>query len=113
VRAQDGHHVGGNTQGFGQGDAGAGAHGLPRLTATPSEIGTGWARIHSSAIWAISLPGSGCHIFWVHPVRADQRPCLSLVLPGRVNLAFIFQVPTPGVAVIVSFQTRPSVMRWS
>jgi len=114
VRAQDGHHVGGNIQGLCQGDAGTGAHGFTRLTATPSEIGTELARIHSSAIWAIAEPGSGCHIVLVYPVRADHRPCLSLTLPLRVKVAFTFQVPTPGVAAIVSFQTRPSskVMRW-
>jgi hypothetical protein len=51
----------------------------------------------------------------VHPVRADHRPCLSLVLPLRVRVAFMYQVPTPGVAWSVSFQARPSsqVMRWS
>jgi hypothetical protein len=37
-----------------------------------------------------------------------------LTLPLRVKVAFTFQVPTPGVAAIVSFQTRPSskVTRW-
>jgi hypothetical protein len=82
-------------------------HNRTLLTATPSEIGTGWARSHSSAIWAISEPGKGFHMFLVQPVRDDQRPCFSLVLPGRTMVAFTFQLPTPGVAVRVSFQAWP------